>query len=65
MLFQMANSYICKLEKDENGDSILILPDSLLEKLGWTVDTTVEFINNNNGTYTIKKVEENVTFGRA
>lgn len=58
-------SYIARVEQDENGDLILVFPDDMIKTLGWDENTQIEWIDNNNGTFSIKKVEENVTFGRA
>lgn len=58
-------SYIARVEQDENGEYYLVFPDMLLESMGWDENTTLEWVNNNDGTFSIKKVEENVTFGRA
>ncbi|AMO43075.1 hypothetical protein R1080702_066 [Cyanophage S-RIM32] len=35
--------YYTEVEVDENGDLVLPLPTKLLEDLGWTTDTEVEF----------------------
>ena len=49
-----------KIEHDAEGNLILILPDAIVEQLGWVVNETVlEFIDNEDGTFTIRKVTEN------
>jgi hypothetical protein len=57
--------YTTKVEKDENGESYLILPETLLLEMGWDENTNLEWVDNKDGTFSLKKVEENVTFGRA
>ena len=58
-------SYIAKVEQDEDGEFHIVFPDMLLESMGWDKNTILEWVNNNDGTFSIKKVEENVKFGRA
>ena len=58
-------SYIARVEQDENGECYIVFPDMMLENMGWDEDTPLEWVNNNDGTFTVRKVEENVKFGRA
>lgn len=46
---------IIKLETDENGDLLLPLGDELCSKLGWKVGDTIEWIDNGDGSWTMKK----------
>ena len=47
---------IVTLEEDpETGDLILPLSDELLEELGWKIGDTLEWIDNGNTTWTIRK----------
>jgi hypothetical protein len=48
---------IVYLEKDENGDLILPLGDELCAQVGWKVGDTIEWIDNGNGTWTMRKQE--------
>lgn len=48
---------IVNLEKDENGDLILPLGDELCSELGWKVGDTIEWIDNGNGSWTMRKKE--------
>jgi hypothetical protein len=43
--------------EDGSGDVILPLPDDLLESAGWKEGDTLEWIDNKNGSWTLKKVE--------
>jgi hypothetical protein len=48
-----------KLEEDtETGDLVLPLSDDILKQVGWKEGDTLNWINNNDGTWTLmKKVE--------
>lgn len=49
-------SWIVTLESDpETGDLILPLSDEILEGSGFSLGDTVEWINNNDTTWTIRK----------
>ena len=47
---------------DGSGDLVLPLPQDLLDGAGWKEGDTIEWIDNNNGTWSMKKVE--VTDGK-
>ena len=55
----MANkSWTINLEKDpETGDLILPLNDDILEGTGWKTGDNIEWIDNKNGSWTMKKIE--------
>ena len=42
---------------DGSGDLILPLTDEIMESAGWIVGDTLEWIDNKNGTWSIKKIE--------
>lgn len=42
---------------DDSGDLILPLPEDLLQMQGWVEGDTLEWIDNKNGSWTLKKVE--------
>jgi bifunctional DNA-binding transcriptional regulator/antitoxin component of YhaV-PrlF toxin-antitoxin module len=47
---------IVTLEEDpETGDLILPLPEELLKETGWKTGDVLEWIDNNDGTYTLRK----------
>lgn len=54
----MSNSWIVSLEEDENGDLILPLNDDILEGVGWKTGDTIEWIDNKDGSWTMRKKEE-------
>jgi hypothetical protein len=47
---------------DGSGDLVLPLPQDLLDGAGWKEGDTIEWIDNDNGTWSMKKVE--VTDGK-
>ena len=55
----MANkSWTVNLEEDpETGDLILPLSDDILEGTGWKTGDSIEWIDNKNGSWTMKKIE--------
>jgi hypothetical protein len=48
---------IIKLEENEQGNAVLPLGDELCAKLGWHEGDTIKWIDNNDGSYTLKKKE--------
>lgn len=51
------SKYYSKVEVDENGDLVLPLPDELLQELGWTTDTVIDF-ESHDDYFTLRKVNE-------
>lgn len=48
---------IVELIKDENGDLILPLGDELCADVGWKVGDTIQWIDNGDGSWTMRKIE--------
>lgn len=48
---------IITLETDENGDLVLPLGDELCNEVGWKIGDTIEWIDNEDGTWTLRKKE--------
>ena len=48
-----------KLEEADDGSGDLVLPltDEIMESAGWKTGDTLEWIDNKNGTWSIKKIE--------
>lgn len=42
---------------DGSGDLVLPLTDEIMESAGWQTGDTLEWIDNKNGTWSIKKIE--------
>lgn len=53
------HKWVVKLEQD-GEDLILPFPADMLEQLGWNEGTTIYWIDNKNGTYTLTDKEEDV-----
>jgi hypothetical protein len=46
---------------DGSGDLILPFPDELLEQAGWKEGDILEWIDNENGSFTLRKKEDGTT----
>lgn len=58
----MSKSWTITLEDDPaTGDLILPFPDDLLEAAGWREGDTLEWIDNQNGSWTLRKINETST----
>jgi bifunctional DNA-binding transcriptional regulator/antitoxin component of YhaV-PrlF toxin-antitoxin module len=57
------NSWTIKVEEadDGSGDLILPFPDNLLESTGWKEGDILEWIDNKNGTWILRKKDETST----
>ena len=51
------NKWLTTVVEDENGELVLVLPEKLIETLQWVENDTLQFIDNNDGTWTIIKDE--------
>lgn len=51
--------YTVQVEEDESGEMILDLGplEDAIKELGWKIGDTVEWINNKDGTWSLRKVE--------
>ena len=55
----MSKSWTITLEDDpETGDLIMPLTDEILESAGWKEGDTLEWIDNENGSWTLRKRDE-------
>lgn len=43
---------------DKSGDTYLQLPDDMMREAGWNLGDDIEWIDNNDGTWTMKKIEK-------
>ena len=41
---------------DTNGDYSVTFPDDLIEAVGWKIGDTLEWVDNNDGSFTLKKI---------
>ena len=52
----MANRWILDVKQDdESGDTFIELPDDLMTKAGWNVGDDIEWIDNKDGSWTMKR----------
>ena len=49
---------IIQLETDENGDLILPLSDELCAEAGWKIGDTIQWIDNGDGSWSLKKMQK-------
>ena len=54
------SDYITKIDYDEWGNTVLILPLKMIEQLGWNENDSVSWTDNGDGSFTVKKVENKV-----
>ena len=48
------------VEVEQEGDNLVLpLPTALLEEMGWEIGTTLQWIDNKNGTFSIKAINQN------
>ena len=47
-------------EDSETGDAILTFPPDLIEQAGWAEGDTLEWIDLNNGSWQLKKVDKSI-----
>ena len=58
----MTKSWTITLDQDpETGDLIMPLSDEILESAGWREGDTLEWIDNENGTWSLRKLDEKST----
>lgn len=50
-------SYSITIQENEAGELYLTLPDEVLNELDWTEGTQLEWVDNKNGSWTLKKHE--------
>ncbi len=53
----MSTYTVVLTEDEETGDAILPLPEELLSQMGWNEGTTLEWLDNGNGSFSLKKKE--------
>jgi len=54
------SKYTIKLEEDKNGELILPLSDELLKEVGWKEGDTLQWKDNENGSYTLSKKNDSI-----
>lgn len=54
--WQSMEKIALKVEEGVDGDLYIRLPDEVLEELGWSEDDTLEWSENDSGSFTLRKV---------
>jgi len=54
----MKNSYTITLEENEQGELVLPFTEEILKTLGWTEGDILQWHNNNDGSWSITKKEQ-------
>lgn len=52
-------NWILEVQKLEDGDQYLEFPKELMEEVGWEEGDVLEWIDNGNGSWTLKKKDQN------
>lgn len=50
--------WVLPVEEDSDGEQYITFPPDLLEQAGWKEDDVLEWIDNGNNSFTLKKLEE-------
>lgn len=53
----MSKTWTLEVQQHENGDYFIEFPDEVLEGAGWETGDTIEWIDNKDGSWTLKKRE--------
>lgn len=51
-------SFTVSVQEDDNGELFIELPSELLAETGWKEGDTIEWVEGDNGSYTLIKKEE-------
>ena len=57
----MLSKTVTLVEDEDTGDLILPICDEFMEAVGWEVGDTLEWINNNDGSFTLSKTKSEET----
>jgi len=49
-------SYTLPIERDTDGELMLTFPDDLMESMGWSEGDVIEWNENEDGTWTLRKL---------
>ena len=58
---KMSKTYTAWVDTDIDGSLYIIIPEELIEELGWKVGENITWIDNNDGSFTVRK--EDVILG--
>ena len=52
------NIYSSEVQEDKDGDLVLVLPTDLINQMGWTEETLLEWETEEDGKVFLKEVED-------
>jgi hypothetical protein len=53
-------TYTAHVEEDpETKELVLVFPEGLMEQVGWNIGDNIQWIDNKNGSWTLKRKEGN------
>ena len=53
--------YQTTIEMDPSGEMYFRIPDEMWDELGWEIDDTIDWIDNKDGSYTLRKKDASST----
>jgi hypothetical protein len=54
----MMKTWTLDVKEDENGEQLIELPEDLLKETGWSEGTQIEWVDNKDGSFTMKEATE-------
>jgi bifunctional DNA-binding transcriptional regulator/antitoxin component of YhaV-PrlF toxin-antitoxin module len=54
--YKDGNSYMIPVEADTDGELMITFPDDLMETMGWKPGDVVEWVDNKDETWTLRKL---------
>ena len=55
----MTKSWTLEVKQHEDGDCFIEFPDEVLAEVGWVEGDVLKWIDNGNGSWSLKKLDEN------
>ena len=55
----MDKSWILEVKQHGDGDCFIELPDEVIAELGWKEGDSIDWIDNGNGSWSLKKLDKN------
>lgn len=55
----MSKSWTLEVKQHEDGDYFIEFPDEVLKEAGWAEGDILNWIDNGNGSWTLKKLDNN------
>jgi bifunctional DNA-binding transcriptional regulator/antitoxin component of YhaV-PrlF toxin-antitoxin module len=53
--------YTTKIEMDPSGEAYFQIPDELWDELGWEIGDTIQWLDNGDDSYTLRKSDASST----